>query len=227
MQAKRKLCLKRSYVLYFLHIAEAYWQRIGSVIRDSGTRNSGIKLYCSWSCFIPLTIQSLGKLRNGYGLDKLEGFLTPARAEPIFFSLSYILVMFPHRRDRKETEAWSKLHYKFVIDERCLSLTHSYHRKFSVTQQTEGFGCQNKTVSHGTMPQFSVLSLSVIRNWKSIKCITAKFSSTSTTLMEKVVCSAVPATVSHCSEAESSLWFLSRLPFVWEEKDGVSWHYKF
>lgn len=179
------------------------------MVYDSVTRTSGIKLYCSWSCVIPLTIKSLGKLGTGYGPGKLEAFLTPARAEPISISWSYILVMFPHRRDRKETEVWSKLHYKFVIDKRCLSFTQTYRCKFSVTQQTEGFGCQNKLVFHGTTPEFSVLSFSVIRNWKSIKFIATKFSSTSSTLLEKVVHSAVPATVSHCSEAESSLWFVS------------------
>lgn len=122
----------------------------------------------------------------------------------VCFSRSYILAIFPHRRDRKETEVWSKLHCKFVIDKRCLSFTQTYRCKFSVTQQTDRFGCQNKIVSRGAMPEFSVLSLSVIRYRKSIKFIAAKFSSTSTALLEKVVHSAVPATVS-CSEVESLL----------------------
>jgi len=56
----------------------------------------------------------------------------------------------------------------------------------------------------------------------SIKFIAAKFSSMSMTLLQKVVHSAAPATISHCSEVEASLWFVSRLLFVQEEMDGVS-----
>lgn len=130
------------------------------MICDSAIRTSSIKLYSSWSYFIPLTTHSLGKLRNGYRLGKLEGFLTPAHAEPVFFSLPCILVILPSRRDRKETEVWSKLHYKFVIGKRCLSFTQTYCCKFAVTQQTVGFGCQNKISSRGAVPVWLHLVLS-------------------------------------------------------------------
>lgn len=64
------------------------------MIRDSATRTSQIKLYCSWSCFIPLTIQALGKLRQGYKLGELEDFLTPAGAESMFVSLGAIFWLY-------------------------------------------------------------------------------------------------------------------------------------
>lgn len=91
-----------------------------------------------------LSAYSLGELKNGYRLGELEHFLTTSRAEPVFFSLSYILVIFPCRRGRKVTEVWSKLHYKFVIDKRCLSFTQTYRSKFLVTQRADEFGCQIK-----------------------------------------------------------------------------------
>lgn len=115
----------------------------------------------------------------------------------IFLSKLYS-VNIPLRRDREKTEVRSKWHRNFVIDKRCFSFTQIHWCNFSVTQQTEGFGCQNKIDFPGTMPQFSVLSLSVIR--KSIKFIAAKFSSKSTTLLEKVEHSAVPAAICLSSE---------------------------
>lgn len=53
------------------------------------------------NCVTPFPIQTQGKLRNGYEAGEQEGFQTISHTEPAFFSQSYILIIFPCRKDRK------------------------------------------------------------------------------------------------------------------------------